>query len=183
MQTGHFAGYINYANKALNGKIWGELDLLGGLVNFNLGTENNPAIALYFGPGNWYVYAGRQAGPRIKATIFKLGGADSYLELDGKGLRMGGSQKFRLAAGSSLAGGYVESWMDIGLGIHIDPFFVEGSWSQGVAAGGCLLGVCEDFSVSATISARAPNPTFMRASASLDFGPLGTATIEVGLAL
>ena len=93
MQMGNFGGYINYYNKAVTGKVWGELDLFGGLINFSLGkTENEAAVDLYFGPGGWHVYAGRKAGPRIKATIFKLGGADSYLELDSKGLRMGGSR-------------------------------------------------------------------------------------------
>ncbi|MCX6559205.1 MAG: PKD domain-containing protein [Candidatus Aminicenantes bacterium] len=183
MQMGNFGGYINYYNKAVNAKVWGGLDLFGGLINFDLGTEAKPAIAAYFGPGGWYVYAGRKAGPRIKATIFKIGGADSYLELDSKGLRMGGSQKFELNVGPSLLNGYVRSWMDIGLAIGIDPFFMEGSWSQGVRAGGCAFGICEGFEVSATISAHVPNPTFMKAVAHLDFGILGTADLEVGLAL
>ncbi len=51
MQMGNFGGYIKYYNKAVTSKVWGELDLLGGLVNFSLGkTENEAAIDALFRP-------------------------------------------------------------------------------------------------------------------------------------
>ncbi len=187
LQQGNFGGYINYYQKAVTSELWGELDLFGGLVHFSLGTEPGtqpgPAVKAYFGAGGWYVYAGRKAGPRIEATIMKMGGVSAYMELDNTGLRTGGSQLFELKAGPTLLNGYIKSWMDMGLTIHFKPdISIEGSWQQGVAAGGCIFGLCEDFLVSATISAHAPDPTFMTGVADLDFA-LGTAHLVVNLEL
>ena len=184
MQQGNFSGYINYYNKNVTGKVWGTLDLLGGLVNFSLGeTEQTAAVDILFGQAGWHVYAGRYEGPRITAKVWLLN-CSSYLQLDNKGLKMGGSNTFELRKGAVIVSGYIKSWMDIGLGINPDPFYIEGSWEQGVAAGGCIdievKELCLDFSVTASVYARAPDPTVMRAKASLDFG-VDTITLTVEL--
>ena len=182
--AGEFLGLHQLLQQERDRQGLGPLDLLGGLVNFSLGAdEANAAIDILFGQAGWHVYAGRYEGPRITAKVWLLN-CSSYLQLDNKGLKMGGSNTFELRQGAVIVSGYIKSWMDIGLGINPDPFYIEGSWEQGVAAGGCIdieiKELCLDFSVTASVYARAPDPTVMRASASLDFG-VDTVTMTVEL--
>ncbi len=150
--NGDFAGYFQWANGDFDGKLWGGLDLLDGVVKFDLGSsEATAAVALHFGSGDWYINAGAKAGPRIKATIMTIGNVDSYLMLSNKGLEIGGSMSIYL--GCSI--GHVKGWADAGLGITPAPA-IFGHANAGLQAEVCAFGACVGTGVTAGINFSAP---------------------------
>ncbi len=146
--NGDFAGYFQWANGDFDGRLWGGLDLLGGVVKFDLGaSEATAAVALHFGSGDWYINAGAKDGPRIKATIMSIGNVDSYLMLSNKGLEIGGSMSIYL--GCSI--GHVKGWAEAGLGITPAPG-IFGHANAGLQAEVCAYDVCIGVGVTAGIN-------------------------------
>ncbi len=171
---GNFGGYMQYGNQIFEGGVFGNMDLLGGLIVFDLGTKDDPAFQVKFGGGGWHLYAGNKWGQRIKATIWNVGGADSYMMLSSDpaiGLAVGGNIHLKLTQGASFANTYVEGWMDMGLQITRKPFRVAGDFAAGVGAGACvdfaLFSGCISADLTATIHAETPNPTIVSACVSL----------------
>jgi len=109
---------FQYAGGSFDGRLWGGLDLLGGLLQFSLGSsEENAAVDLHFDDsGKWHLYAGRKEGPRIQAKLL-TSSTDSYMMLGSEvGLAFGGTQNYYLGVGDgSVASAYVKSTMDVGV--------------------------------------------------------------------
>ena len=180
---GQFQGMFQYAGGSFDGRLWGGLDLLGGLLQFSLGTsEDNAAVDLHFDDsGKWHLYAGRKEGPRIQAKLL-TSSTDSYMMLGSEvGLAFGGTQNYYLGVGDgSVASAYVKSTMDVGVQFAPGPR-LSGSFAASAEAGVCALGACVDGSVSADITITAP-PLDIRARASLDLPwPLPSVSFSVHL--
>jgi hypothetical protein len=146
--NGDFAGYFQWAGGNFDGRLWGGLDLLDGVVKFDLGSsESTAAVALHFGSGDWYIHAGAKEGPRIKATVMTIGNVDAYLTLSNNGLEVGGSMSIYL--GCSI--GHVKGWADAGLGITPAPG-IFGHADAGLEAEVCAFDVCIGVGVTAGIN-------------------------------
>jgi hypothetical protein len=146
--NGDFAGYFQWANGNFDGKLWGGLNLLNGVVKFDLGSsESTAAVALHFGSGDWYIHAGAPEGPRIKATVMNFGNVDAYLSLSNKGLEVGGSMSIYL--GCSI--GHVKGGVDVGLGITPAPG-IFGHANAGLEAEVCAFGACVGVGVTAGVN-------------------------------
>lgn len=176
---GLFRGYFQFADGNFDGKLWGGLDLVGGLVRFDLGkTEATAACDMHFGGGNWHIYAGQKNGPRISAFILKSQ-SDSYMMLGNKdGFAVGGRQNFYFGVGDgTVSEAYVKGFMDIGF--QITPQLrILGDFAAGASAGVCAFGVCVDGNVTADVHVEAP-PLQMRAHAELEID-LGLWSETVG---
>ncbi len=182
LQMGNFGGYVKYAAKVFEGRVFGSLDLVGGLVNFDLGTEANPAIAFRFGGGDWYVYAGRKEGPRISAKVWNVSGCNSYFMLgQDEGLQVGGGQTFSFGSPGPLKA-YISGYMDMGFAITPPPIRLIGDFAAGVEAGACVdfavFEGCLSQGVSATVHAEAPDPTYMKVTFTLDVPIYGDCGIS-----
>ncbi len=178
---GQFQGMFQFAGGSFDGRLWGGLDMMGGLIKFSLGTsETDAAFDLHFdGGGNWHFYAGKKDGPRIRAVILTAE-TDSYMMLGSDtGLAVGGAQSIYLGIGDgSVASAYVKGYMDIGLQIAPGPR-VSGDFAAGVEAGVCAFDTCVSASLTADIHAEAP-PLSIVAHASLDLPwPLPSVSITV----
>jgi len=178
--TGDFSGYFQYAGGNFDGRLWGHLGFLNDAIYFDMGNgESNAAVAMHFG-GGWYIYAGKNTGPRIKAHML-VSDADSYLMLSDAGLMTGGAQNIYLGVGSSsVASAYVKGYMDIGLQITPQPR-VAGDFGAGAEAGVCVAGACESMGVTAAVHAEAL-PVNVRAHATVEFPwPLPDVSFDVHL--
>jgi hypothetical protein len=167
---GQFKGFLQYGSGSFDGRMWGGLNLLGGLVQFSLGdSESNAAVDLHLGSDSWHVYAGQRDGARIKAKVI-TSGSDSYLMLGSKeGLAIGGSQSYDFEVGdSSVASAYARAYLDVGLQVTPQPKII-GDFGAGVSAGVCVFGVCVDGGADAAVHAEAL-PLSMRATCTLDLG-------------
>jgi len=180
---GQFQGMFQFAGGSFDGRLWGGLDMMGGLIKFSLGTsENDAAFDLHFDTGgNWHFYAGKKDGPRIRAVILTAE-TDSYLMLGSDtGLAVGGAQGIYLGVGDgSVASAYVKAYLDFGLQIAPGPR-VSGDFGAGAEAGVCALGACASASVTASIHAEAP-PLSITAHATIDLPfPLPSVSFTVHL--
>jgi hypothetical protein len=180
--NGQFQGFLQYGNGNFDGKIWGGLSLLGGLIDFNLGNSaQNAALDLHFGGGNWHLWAGKREGPRVRAKVL-FGITDSYLMLGNEtGLAVGGRHELNFSVGDgSVASAYVRGWMDVGVQIAPGPS-VSGHFGAGAEAGVCALGACVDGSITADVTISAP-PLKAKARAELDLPwPLPSVSFTVSL--
>ena len=166
--NGDFQGFFQFAGGNFDGRLWGHLGMLNDAVSFDLGNSaGNAAVDLHFG-GGWYLYAGKNTGPRIKAKVL-VSDTDSYLMLGSDvGLAMGGAQHIHLGVGSSsVASAYVDGYMDMGLQVTPQPK-VKGDFGAGAEAGVCVVGGCESMSVTAAVHAEAL-PVEVRAHATVEF--------------
>jgi hypothetical protein len=180
---GQFQGMFQFAGGSFDGRLWGGLDLMGGLIKFSLGTsEADAAFDLHFDTGgNWHFYAGKKDGPRIRAVIL-TNETDSYMMLGSDtGLAVGGAQQIYLGVGDgSVASAYVKGYMELGLQIAPGPR-VSGDFGAGAEAGVCALGACASASVTASIHAEAP-PLSITAHATVDLPwPLPSVSFTVHL--
>jgi hypothetical protein len=177
---GMFKGFFQYGNGSLDGRMWGGLDLLGGLVQFSLGdSESNAAIDLHLGSDSWHIYAGQRNGARIKAKVI-TSGSDAYLMLGSReGLAIGGAQNYYLGVGdSSVASAYAKAYLDMGLQVTPQPKII-GDFSAGMRAGVCAFGVCVSGGVNAAVHAEAL-PVEVKATCNLDLPwPLSDVTFTV----
>lgn len=165
---GQFKGWFQYANKSFDGKLWGGLNMLGGLVQFSLGnSEANAAVDLHMASDSWHIYAGQKNGQRIKAKVI-TSESDSYLMLGSKeGFAIGGAQNYYLGVGdSSVASAYAKAYLDMGLQVTPQPKII-GDFGAGMSAGVCVFGVCVSGGVNAAVHAEAL-PVNVRASCNLD---------------
>lgn len=165
-----FKGWIQYGGGNLDGRMWGHLGYLGDLVYFDLGSsEDNAALAMHLGKGDWYFHAGKKEGPRITAKVLGFT-SDSYLMLgSANGLALGGSQYLDLSVGPpDLFSVFVRGYMDMALAITPEPR-VSGDFAAGAKAGVCIASdLCESASVTAQVHAEAP-PVKVRAHATVAF--------------
>lgn len=165
-----FKGWIQYGGGNLDGRMWGHLGYLGDLVYFDLGSgENNAALAMHLGKGDWYFHAGKKDGPRISARVLGFT-SDSYLMLgSATGLALGGSQYLDLSVGPpDLLSVFVRGYMDMGLAITPEPR-VSGDFEAGANAGVCTVAdLCATAEVTAKVHAEAP-PVRIRAAATVSF--------------
>jgi hypothetical protein len=177
--NGNFQGFFQFAGGNFDGRLWGHLGLLNDAVAFDLGdSAGNAAVDLHFG-GGWYIYAGKNTGPRIKAKVL-VSDTDSYLMLGSDvGLAVGGAQHMHLGVGSSsVASAYVDGYMDMGLQITPQPR-VSGDFGAGAEAGVCVVGGCESMGVNAAVHAEAL-PVVVRAHATVEFPwPLPDVSFDV----
>jgi PKD repeat protein len=176
----NFGALFKYAAKVFDGRIFGDMDLYNGLVNFSLGTKSDPAMGFTFGGGGWLMYAGKKEGPRVKATIWNVAGADSYFMMGGDvGLVVGGSIYTEMSADVWIASAYVKGWLDMGLQVTPPPGKIRfiGDFAAGVEAGGCvdveLFEGCVKMSVTAAVHAEAPDPTLLQACVTISFPVVG----------
>ncbi|HUJ31730.1 MAG TPA: hypothetical protein VLY23_10660 [Candidatus Acidoferrum sp.] len=180
--NGQFQGYFQYAGNNFDGRIWGGLNFMNGLVTFDLGNSaNNAAIDLHFGGGSWHIDAGKKEGPRIQAH-FIISNANAYIMLGSDvGLSMGGDANFCLCVGdSSVASAYIKGDMDVGVQITPQPHFI-GDFSASESAGVCAFDVCVSAGISAQVHVEAL-PLDMSASATLSLPwPLPDVTFGVHL--
>lgn len=167
--NGDFQGYFQYAGGNFDGRLWGSLGLFNNAILFQLGnSESNAAVDLHVG-GGWHLYAGKREGPRIKATVLSVAGADSYMMLGSEeGLLIGGGAHLYLGVGdSSVTSAYVKGYMDMGLQITPQPH-AAGDFGAGVEAGVCVVGGCESMGVNASVHAEAL-PVNVKAHATVEF--------------
>lgn len=165
---GQFKGWFQYANSSFDGRLWGGLNMLGGLVQFSMGnSEANAAVDLHMASDSWHIYAGQKNGQRIKAKVI-TSESDSYMMLGSQeGLAIGGAQNYYLGVGdSSVASAYAKAYLDMGLQITPQPKLI-GDFGAGMSAGVCVLGVCVSGGVSAAVHAEAL-PLDVKASCNLD---------------
>ncbi len=173
-------GYLQFANGALDGRMWGGFRFLGGVAEIDLGqTEQNAACSLHVGGGTWHIYAGQRDGQRIVGRL--MGNTtQSYLML-GKdvGLAIGGTAEWYMGVGSGNVGSaYAKGWMDMGLQVTPQPKLI-GDFGAGLRAGACALGACVSAGVTANIHAEAL-PISLSASCCLDLPwPLGDICFNV----
>ena len=177
--NGDFQGYFQYAGGNFDGRLWGHLGMLNDAIAFDLGdSESNAAVDLHVG-GGWYLYAGKKAGPRIRAKVI-ASDSDSYLMLGSDvGLAVGGGQHYYLGVGSSsVASAYVKGYMDVGMQITPQPH-AAGDFGAGAEAGVCVAGGCESMGVNAAVHAEAL-PVTVRAHATVEFPwPLPDVSFDV----
>jgi len=170
--NGQLQGFLQYGSGAFSGKIWGNIGVLNNMVGFNLGSsEQNAALDIHLGQGDWHFYAGQRDGQRIAATLLGQSTAEAYLMLGNQvGLAVGGRQTWNLT-GSDAA--FVKGYMDMGLQISPQPR-ISGDFNAGLSAGICVPHVgCLSGGVNARVQVSAL-PLNMKASASLDLpGPFG----------
>ncbi|MDI1302363.1 MAG: hypothetical protein PSX71_10690 [bacterium] len=175
-------GYIQYGGGNLDGRMWGHIGYLGDLISFDLGkSENNAAMQLHFGDGDWYLNAGNKDGARISAFVL-VQQSDSYLMLgSATGFAVGGAQSLYLGVGDdSFASAYVKGYLDVGLQITPQPKVI-GDFAAGAEAGVCVAGGCADASVTADVHAEAM-PVEIRAHATVGFPyPLPDVSFTVHL--
>lgn len=177
---GQFEGWIQYGSGNFDGKMWGGLNMLGGLVQFSLGnSEANAAVDMHLGSDSWHIYAGQRNGARIKAKVI-TSESDSYMMLGSQeGLAIGGAQNYYLGVGdSSVASAYAKAYLDMGLQVTPQPKII-GDFGAGMSAGVCVFGVCVSGGVNAAVHAEAL-PVNVRATANLDLPwPLDDVTFSV----
>lgn len=165
---GQFKGWFQYANSSFDGKLWGGLNMLGGLVQFSMGnSEANAAVDMHLASDSWHIYAGHKNGQRIKAKVI-TSESDSYMMLGSQeGLAIGGAQNYYLGVGdSSVASAYAKAYLDMGLQVTPQPKII-GDFGAGMSAGVCVFGVCVSGGVNAAVHAEAL-PVNVRATANLD---------------
>jgi hypothetical protein len=109
--------FFEYANSAFSGKVWGSMSMFGGAVSLNVpkGLDTDPGtVGLYFGPGNWEIYCGRQQSP-IKVH-FLITDVNGYMHLgQNVGLRVGGGLKAgsgKICLGIAAAEAYLKPWSE-----------------------------------------------------------------------
>lgn len=179
--NGDFKGYFQYAGGNFDGRLWGHLGLLGDAIAIDMGnSESNAAVDLHISGGDWHLYAGKKEGPRIKATVLSVAGADSYMMLGSDiGLLIGGAQNLYLGVGASgVASAYVKGYMDMSLQITPQPHAI-GDFGAGAEAGVCVAGACESMGVTAAVHAEAL-PVDVRAHATVEFPwPLPDVSFDV----
>ncbi len=177
---GQFEGWIQYGSGSFDGKMWGGLNMLGGLVQFSLGnSEADAAVDMHLGSDSWHIYAGQRNGARIKAKVI-TSESDSYLMLGSQeGLAIGGAQQYNLeVSAGGVASAYARAYMDMGLQVTPQPKII-GDFSAGMEAGVCVKGVCVSGGVNAAVHAEAL-PLDVRATANLDLPwPLDDVTFSV----
>lgn len=177
--NGNFQGFFQYAGGNFDGRLWGHLGLLNDAVAFDMGdSAGNAAVDMHFG-GGWYLYAGKNTGPRIKAKVL-VGDTDSYMMLGSDvGLMIGGAQHLHLGVGSSsVASAYVDGYMDMGLQVTPQPKLL-GDFGAGAEAGVCVVGGCESMGVTAAVHAEAL-PVLIKAHATVEFPwPLPDVSFDV----
>ena len=179
--SGDFQGFLQYAGSSFDGRIWGHLDLMGGLAAVDLGNgPNNAAIDIHFGQGPWHIDAGKKEGPRIDGRML-YEDANMYIMLSDAGLAMGGGESINLNVGDdSVASAYIRGNVDVGVTITPQPH-ISGDFSANVDAGVCVDDVCVSAGVSAQVHAEAL-PLEMQASASIGLPwPLGSIGFSVHL--
>jgi len=178
--NGDFQGYLQYAGGNFDARLWGHLNLLGGVAQVDMGNSaNNAAVDMHFGPsGPWHVDAGKQQGPRISGQLLYTT-ANMYVMLSDAGLSLGGGEGINLDVGDdSVASAYVRGDVDVGLTVTPQPH-ISGDFSASVSAGVCVDSVCVSAGVSAQIHAEAL-PVEMNASASIGLPwPLGSVSFSV----
>ncbi|HYB76896.1 MAG TPA: hypothetical protein VEE85_01735 [Candidatus Bathyarchaeia archaeon] len=180
--NGDFQGYFQYAGNNFDGRVWGQLNFMGGLASVNMGNSaSNAAVDIHFGPsGPWHIDAGKQQGPRIDGHLL-VSDANMYVMLSGDGLSIGGGESINLDVGDdSVASAYVRGSVDMGLTVTSQPH-ISGDFSASVEAGVCVDNVCVSAGVSAQVHAEAL-PLEMDASASIGLPwPLGSVSFSVHL--
>jgi hypothetical protein len=178
--SGDFQGYMQYAGGNFDARLWGHLNLLGGIASVDMGNSaGNAAVDLHFGPsGPWHIDAGKQQGPRISGQLLDTT-ANMYVMLSDAGLAIGGGEGINLNIGDdSVASAYIRGDIDLGLAITPQPH-ISGDLSANVSAGVCVDGACVSAGVSAQIHAEAL-PLEMNASASIGLPwPLGSVSFSV----
>ncbi len=139
--NGNFQGYLQYAANGLDGALSGHLSLLNNTLYFDI-PEN--ACTMHFG-GNetWHVYAGQEAGPKIRMHML-ITDSDGYMMLDDEGLRFGGGVYYYLGANI----GHISGEIKTGLTLTPQPHI------SGYGEGGVRAEVCYKKCVSAGISVR-----------------------------
>ena len=180
--NGDFQGFLQYAGNNFDARLWGHLNLLGGVASVDLGNSaSNAAVDMHFGPsGPWHIDAGKQQGPRISGQLLGTT-ANMYFMLSDAGLSIGGGESINLNVGDdSVASAYVRGDVDAGLTVTPQPH-IAGDFSASVSAGVCVDSVCVDAGVSAQVHAEAL-PVEMQASASIGLPwPLGSISFSVHL--
>ena len=180
--NGDFQGYLQYAGSNFDGRVWGHLNLMGGVASVDMGNgPNNAAVDIHFGPsGPWHVDAGKQQGPRIEGRLLEMD-ANMYVMLSNAGLAIGGGESINLNVGDdSVASAYIRGNVDMGLAITPQPH-ISGDFSANVDAGVCVDSVCVSAGVSAQVHAEAL-PVQVQASASIGLPwPLGSISFSVHL--
>jgi hypothetical protein len=180
--NGDFQGFLQYAGSNFDARLWGHLNLLGGVASVDLGNSaSNAAVDMHFGPsGPWHIDAGKQQGPRISGQLLGTT-ANMYFMLSDAGLSIGGGESINLNVGDdSVASAYVRGDVDAGLTVTPQPH-IAGDFSASVSAGVCVDSVCVDAGVSAQVHAEAL-PVEMQASASIGLPwPLGSISFSVHL--
>jgi PKD repeat protein len=172
--TGPFEGNFVYGNGSFDGKLWGRLNLLGGLIKFDLGNRGAPAVDIHFSQEDWHIYAGRKGGPYIKADMW-FSGIDSYMMLGSKeGLAFGGRKWEKFPLKTPIGSVYLEGDIGIGLQVTPDPLRVIGDFGASFSAGVCIdievLGEkCASVGVGVRFHAEAPNPTRFCGRGEIDF--------------
>jgi hypothetical protein len=154
--NGDFQEYCQYAGSSFDGRVWGHLNLMGGLASVDLGNgPNNAAVDIHFGPsGPWHIDAGKQPGPRIDGHLL-VADANMYVMLSGAGLAMGGGESINLNVNDdSVPSAYIRGNVDTGLTITPQPH-ISGDFSASVEAGVCVDDVCVSAGVSAQVHAEA----------------------------
>lgn len=180
--NGDFQGYMQYAGGNFDARLWGHLNLMGGVAQVDMGNSaSNAAVDMHFGPSApWHVDAGKQQGPRISGQLL-FTTANMYVDLSDAGLSLGGGESINLDVGDdSVASAYVRGDVDVGLTVTPQPH-ISGDFSASVSAGVCVDSVCVSAGVSAQIHAEAL-PVEMNASASIGLPwPLGSISFGVHL--
>ena len=114
--NGDFQGYLQYAGGNFDARLWGHLNLMGGIAQVDMGNSaSNAAVDMHFGPsGPWHVDAGKQQGPRISGQLLYTT-ANMYVMLSDAGLSLGGGEGINLDVGDdSVASAYVRGDVDVG---------------------------------------------------------------------
>ncbi len=179
--NGDFIGYLQFAGGNFDARIWGQMNLLGGVYTVGLGSSaTDAAVDLHFGPSApWHIDAGKQNGPRISGSFFGVS-SNMYFMLSDAGLSLGGGEGINLTAGSdSSISAYVRGNIDIGVTITPQPH-ISGDFSASVSAGACVDNYCVNAGVSAQIHAEAL-PIDLNATATLGLPFGASVTISVHL--
>ena len=177
--------FFEYANSAFSGKVWGNMSMFGGAVSFSApkGADNDlGTVGLYFGPGNWEIYCGRQQSP-IKVH-FLITDVNGYMQLgQNVGLRVGGGLKAgsgKICLGIAAAEAYLEAMVGVGVSpsAHLSADFSAGA---GVAA---WVPSCSGYKFSLNRSVNfhvEAMPLHLRAGFCIDCGWFGEYCLNVTL--
>ena len=130
---GNFQGWFQYGSGSFDGALEGGMDFLSGMVKFVIPHD---AMTMHFGNGDWYIYAGKKEGPRIKMYVL-IAEQNGYFMLDSNALAVGSGMSFYLNAGIGHISGSLETGIEIAYPPHIAGYG-EGAMEAKV----CCCHVC-----------------------------------------
>ena len=177
--NGDFGGYLAYANGSFDGSISGEFGYIGDQVRI---VVPEGAATLHFGDDGWYIYLGKDTGPRLEGHTFFID-ANAYLMLDSTPrLRVGAGALKHFAVGNcDKVCAYIDVHFDAGFDMSLDPMYIAGEMDLGASAGLCVWKFgCIDIGINFHAWASVP-PPYLYIEFSTSATPCPVDSIGIGV--